>query len=148
MSATLIGDKILMARLAAMPANAQRKIVLPGLRAGGQVLARAIRGAVPIYSGNLRKSIGSTVKAKRGAALGGYAKAGARRGYVVSRGIEKPSHAAAGMYGSVQNYGRKDGAASPNKGWMTNAANSSSSAAMQALIAKIRTGFAGNMRSW
>jgi hypothetical protein len=88
-----------------------------------------------------------TVKQKRGASMGAYVKVGARRGFTVRRGITKISEARAGQYGSVINYGRKDGTRPSGKGWLTNAAASAMPSASAAMMAKLRQGFAQNMGS-
>lgn len=147
MSAQLLGDKVLMARLSAMPGKMQKAITVPALRAGGQVLARAIRQAAPVYTGNLKRSIGVTVKQKRGADLQAYVKVGARRGFTIRRGINKISEARAGQYGSVMNSGRKDGTRPKNRNWLTNAATAAMQPAVGTMTAKLRQGFAQNLRS-
>lgn len=150
MSLNLLGDKVLMARLAALPAKAQKAIIPKALRAGSAPMVRAIRRAAPVYTGNLRRSIGVTVKPARrgGTAMSAYAKAGARRGFTILRGVKKPSEARAGQYGSIMNAGRKDGTRPKHRGWLNNAARGAEAQAMAALVAGLRQGFNANMRSW
>lgn len=84
--------KLDLSRLSALKSNISRNITKKALRAGTKIVLQAVRQAVPVVSGALKKSLASKVDAKKGE-LVAFGIVGPRSKFVkVVRGVaKKPS---------------------------------------------------------
>lgn len=77
--------------LSELPVNIEKNIVRGGLRAGGQVIEKAIQDRIPVDEGDLKESLRVTAGAKKGGRVYAHVKTGgpkARHAHLVEFGTK------------------------------------------------------------
>jgi HK97 gp10 family phage protein len=129
------GLEKLVKRLEKLDKAMGRRILRKVLRAGGTILLRAARNAVPVDTGTLKKSLGLRIYAKRSTGVV-YAIVGPRTKFLRTFGKRR---LLASKYSHLTEFGRKKGKRGGvirGRRWLERAAKTASGAALAAMIQK------------